>query len=167
MPGVADEAGLPHVELGTVTVPDYLDTTDIVRREAPNQVIASETGQWGERLSLGVTRALATDLAQRLPNIVIDRRRTYGRARRLFVDIDRFEIGEAGRCTLVASWRVTSPGDTGPVTSRRGTFVEAASSDSDAAAAQAMTLAIDQLAIQIAATLQASALQSGADGRRS
>jgi hypothetical protein len=27
-PGIKDEAGLPHIELKTVTVPDCLDTTD-------------------------------------------------------------------------------------------------------------------------------------------
>jgi uncharacterized lipoprotein YmbA len=155
--GVADEAGLPHIDLRTVTVPDYLDTTDIVRRKASNQVITSVTGQWGERLSLGVTRALANDLSKRLPNIVVDSRRSYTPARRLLVNVDRFEIGEDGRCTLTASWRLTSPGERSPANTERGTFVETATSSTDAAATQAMTLAIDQLASRIVATLTAPA----------
>ncbi len=155
-PGVADEAGLPHIELMTVTVPDYLDTTDIVRRAASNQVIASSTGRWGERVSLGVTRALAVDLARRLPNVVIESRSVYEPARRLLVDVERFEIDEDGRCTLTARWRVAALGDKVQSNSERGTFVEVATAKGDAAAALAMTSAIDRLATQVAATVETS-----------
>lgn len=155
-PGVADEAGLPHIELKTVTVPDYLDTTEIIRRTASNEVITSATGQWGERVSVGITRALAVDLARRLPNVVIESRRDYEPSRRLLVDVERFEIGEDGRCALTARWRVTSSDDKVGSNSERGTFIEVTTSNTDAAAVVAMTSAIDQLAGQIAVTVQAS-----------
>jgi uncharacterized lipoprotein YmbA len=155
-PGVTDEAGLPHIELKTVTVPDYLDTTEIMRRMASNEVVASPTGQWGERVSAGITHALAVDLARRLPTIVIDSRGTAESPRRLLVDVERFEIGEDGRCALTARWRVNSLRDKGDGESRRGTFIEEARSNTDAAAAVAMTSAIDQLARQIAFTVLAS-----------
>ncbi len=156
-PRIADEGGLPHIELMTVTVPDYVDTTDIVRRSGANEVITSSTGQWGERVSLGVTRALAIDLARQLPDVVIESREVYTPARRLLVDIERFEIDEDGRCTLTARWRVTSLDDKVQSNSEQGTFIEAATSKTDAAAAMAMTRAVDQLATQIAATVQAAA----------
>ncbi len=155
-PGVADEAGAPHIELKTVTVPDYLDTTDIVRRTGANEVITSATGRWGERVSLGVTRTLSGDLARRLPNVVVESRGAYEPSRRLLVDVERFEIGEDGRCTLTARWRVTSSGDKVQSSSERGTFSAAMTSNSDAAAALAMTSAIDQLSSQIAITVKAS-----------
>jgi len=155
-PGVADEAGLPHIELMTVTVPDYLDTTDIVRRSGANKVITSTTGQWGERVSLGVSRALATDLARRLPQVVIESRGTYAPSRRLLVNVERFEINEDGRCTLTARWRLASSGDTVQSESEQGTFVEATTSKTDAGVALAMTSAIDQLASEIAVTVQAA-----------
>jgi uncharacterized lipoprotein YmbA len=153
-PGLTDEAGLPHIELKTVTAPDYLDTTDIVRRTASNEVIDSATGRWGERLSLGVTRALAADLARKLPNIVIESRGAYEPSRRLLVDVQRFEIGEDGHCTLAARWRVTSADGKVSSASEQGTFTETMNSTTDAAAALAMTSAIDQLASQIAVTLR-------------
>jgi uncharacterized lipoprotein YmbA len=155
-PGVVDEAGALHIELKTVTVPDYLDTTDIVRRTAANEVTTSATGKWGERVSLGITRALAADLSRRLPNVVIESRGAYEPSRRLSVDVERFEIGEGGDCTLTARWRETSSGDKVQPNSDRGTFVETSTSRTDAAAAMAMTSAIDQLAGRIAVTLQAS-----------
>ncbi len=155
-PGVADEAGLPHIELKTVTVPDFLDTTDIVRRSGANETIASTTGQWGERVSLGVTHALAADLARRMPNFVIESRGAYEPARRLLVEVQRFEIGEDGLCTLTARWRIASADDKVRSNSEQGTFVVETTSKSDAAAASAMTSAIDQLAGQIAVTVQAA-----------
>ncbi len=160
--GVADEAGLPHIELKTVSVPDYLDTTDILRRTGANEVIRSPTGQWGERVSLGITRVLAIDLARRSPNVVIESRGTFEPSLRLLVDVERFEIGADGRCTLTARWRVAALGDKVQPNSERGTFVETATSQTDAAAALAMTSAIDQLARQITLTVQASVQRSGA-----
>ncbi len=155
-PGVTDETGLTHIELKTVTVPDYLDTTEIMRRAASNELVVSPTGQWGERVSAGITHALAIDLARRLPNSVIEIRGASESPRRLIVDVERFEIGEDGRCVLAARWRVTPSIDKGDQESRRGTFIEEAGSNTDAAAAVAMTSAIDQLARQIAVTVLAS-----------
>jgi uncharacterized lipoprotein YmbA len=152
-PGVVDEAGLPHLELKTVSVPDYLDTTDILRRSASNQVITSTTGRWGERLSLGITRALARNLAVRLPKMVIESRGAYEPARRLYVDVERLDVSEAGRCTLTARWRMTTADDKIPSNSEQGTFVADAASGTDAAASAAMTMAIDQLAGRIAITV--------------
>jgi uncharacterized lipoprotein YmbA len=139
--------------LKTVTVPDYLDTTDILRRSASNEVIASATGRWGERLSIGITRALAADLAARLPNVVIESRGVYEPARRLLVDVERFEIGESGRCTLTARWRVTTADNKVASDSEQGAFIVTATSTTDAAVTLAMTSAVDQLAARIAVTV--------------
>jgi uncharacterized lipoprotein YmbA len=140
----------------TVTVPDYLDSTDIIRRTASNEVITSENGRWGERVSLGITDALAADLARRLPKVVIENRSTLESPRRLIVDVARFEIGDDGRCIVAARWRIISA-DGKPLSNNAlGTFTGLASSGSDAAAAAAMTALIDQLAGQIALTVEAS-----------
>jgi uncharacterized lipoprotein YmbA len=91
-----------------------------------------------------------------LPNIVIESRGAYEPSRRLLVDVERFEIGVDGRCTLTARWRITSSGDKAPRDSERGTFVEVATPNTDAGAVKAMTSTIDQLARQIAVSVQAS-----------
>jgi uncharacterized lipoprotein YmbA len=155
-PGVTDESGLLHLELKTVTVPDYLDTTDILRRSASNAVITSETGRWGERVSLGITHALAIDLAKRLPNVVVESRGAYEPARRLLVDVERFEIGEDGRCTLIARWRITTADNKVDSKSESGAFIVAATARTDAAASMAMSSAIDELAARIALTVSGS-----------
>ena len=41
---------LPVVELKPVSLPDYLNSTDILLRDGQNELTASPTGRWGERL---------------------------------------------------------------------------------------------------------------------
>ncbi|MBV9247718.1 MAG: membrane integrity-associated transporter subunit PqiC [Acetobacteraceae bacterium] len=45
-------AGQPVLEVKPVTVPDYLDISDILTRRGDNSMTPSPTGRWGERLSL-------------------------------------------------------------------------------------------------------------------
>ena len=71
IPGVTSEAGLPVVELKPVSLPDYLDTTDIQLRDGQNELKSSATGRWGERLSVGIAAALREDLTKQVPGIVV------------------------------------------------------------------------------------------------
>src|SRR5580692_7400207 len=61
----------PIVELKPVRIPDYLDNKDIVVRRTGGQIIVSTTARWGERLSLGVTRAVSASLSARLPRLAV------------------------------------------------------------------------------------------------
>jgi uncharacterized lipoprotein YmbA len=152
-PGVLSETNLPIIELRTVAVPDYLDSSDILRRIGPNEVTASPTGRWGERLSVGLTQALATALSRRMPDAVIDTTPTAEPTRRLFVDIERFDIGLDGQCLLVAHWRVLPADSHTALASEQATFRETAVPADDAAIALAMTRAVDHLAEQIVLTM--------------
>jgi uncharacterized lipoprotein YmbA len=153
--GVSSEANRPVIELKTVSVPDYLDSTDILRRTGPNQVTASPTGRWGERLSLGLTDALASALSRRLPNLVVTTMPSTEPARRVFVDIERIDVDGAGQCLMTARWRISGKDGHGTVASEHGTFDQAAASIDDPALASAMTRLVDQLAEQVAATIAA------------
>jgi uncharacterized lipoprotein YmbA len=152
--GTTSEAGLPVVELKTVTVPDYLDSSDILRRSGANELIASPSGRWGERLSLGLTHALASSLARRLPHEVITTNAGAEPTRRLVVDVESFEIGADGGCLLSARWRFAAADGAAAAPGEHGSFSEAAGMSDDAAAAAAMSRAVDQLAEQIAATVR-------------
>jgi uncharacterized protein len=159
--GTWSEVGLPVIELKTVLVPDYLDSSDILRRSGANELIASPTGRWGERLSLGLTHALASDLAARLPHTVITTNPEAEPTRQLLVDVDNFEIDTDGACRLTARWRFaagngtpipSAAGNGTPIPSgEHGSFSETARSLDDGAIAAAMSRAVDQLAGQIAA----------------
>ncbi len=152
----AGAAGAPVIELRPVQVPDYLDSTDIVRRVGPNQVAPSPLGRWGERLSVGITRDLVATLSRRLPDLTIQARSAYAPSRRLSVAIDRFEIAPDGDCALAAHWRLTTADGKSLAPSDEGVFVETAISGTDASAAAAMTRAVDALSAQIAVTVRAA-----------
>jgi uncharacterized lipoprotein YmbA len=95
----------PEVQLQPVLVPDYLDTTDILIRTGPNEVKASATAQWAERLSEGIAHALRADLAARLPDSRIELSPpTDGAARQIRVTVDSLDMWPDGHCVLVAHW---------------------------------------------------------------
>ena len=163
-PGVVNESGRRVIELPTVALPDYLDSSDIVVRNGQNELIPSKTGRWGERLSIGITHALEVDLARRLPGVLVTHTGMSGQnSTSLLVNVEAFDVQPDGRCVLTARWML--PGDTGQsaTISQQGTFVTqaavtqgAASSAgtlSDAAIVSAMAAAINQLADHIASSV--------------
>jgi len=150
LPATTDQSGRPVIRLLPVSVPDYLDTRDIQLRSGQNEVTASSTGRWAERLSVGVTHALTAALTAHLPgaDIVADQP-DVPPAQRITVDVQTFEIRPDGHCLLTVRWVVAS-GDGGRVLRWvRASFVEQATDTSDAAVAAAMSRAIDRLAAQI------------------
>ncbi|HXP95470.1 MAG TPA: PqiC family protein [Telmatospirillum sp.] len=149
---VRSETGLPIAELKTVSIPDYLDSTDILRRTGPNEITASPTGQWGERLSRGLTDALASALSKRLPDLVVTTAPTATPAHRIFVDIESLDIGTEGRCLLEGRWRITDDNRQNSSTNGQGLFSETAASIDDSAVVMALTRIVDQLAEQVAKT---------------
>lgn len=148
--GVVVQSGRPVVRLLPVTVPDYLDTRDILSRDGRNELVASPTGLWAERLSVGMTHALAASLRTKLPDVVI----VAGQpdvppSRQIIVDVLAFEIGADGRCVLTAEGAIVS-GDGSKVLHRESdSFVEQAAQPGDANVVAAMTRAINRLALQI------------------
>jgi uncharacterized lipoprotein YmbA len=86
-----------------VSVPDYHDTQEILRRDRPNEVTVVPTGLWAERLSVSVIHALAAFLATHLPNVVTAQP-AIPPSRQIIVDVLTFEISADGRCLLDARW---------------------------------------------------------------
>ncbi|MCR6631440.1 MAG: PqiC family protein [Magnetospirillum sp.] len=152
-PGNAIQAGLPVVELKSVRVPDYLDTTDLVLYRN-GQVTFSQTGRWGERLSVGVTRTLAAGLASRLPGMRVTTAQPVERpARQILVDLESFEARADGRMVLVALWSIIDGAARRTLTAERSTVVVPVEGSGDAAVTAAMTRCIDDLAAQVAVGL--------------
>jgi uncharacterized lipoprotein YmbA len=142
----------PVVRLLPVSVPDYLDTREILRRDRSNELTASPTGLWADRLSVGMTQALAGFLTADLRGVVVVTGQPDAPpARQIMVDVLGFEIGPDGRCILNARWETVS-GDGGKLLRRENdSFVEQAAKSSDGSVVAAMTRAIDRLALQIVA----------------
>ena len=150
--GLSNETGRPVLDLRRVSLPDYLDTSDIQVRDGRNQLTPSATGRWGERLSVGITHALGEGLARRLPGVVVS---WNGGAsgQRLQVDVEAFDVSASGGCVLTARWTVRRDGQSTAGTVFRGTFVAQAANMADAAVVAAMGDAIEQLAAGIARSI--------------
>ncbi len=122
----------------------------------PNEVSASPTGQWGDRLSVGVTDALAARLNHLQSRILITTAQSQAATPQMLVQVVRFDVASDGGCTLVARWRVLAANHRTTLASEQGKFLAVAVSKGDAATAGVMTQVIDQLAGAIAATLAAT-----------
>ena len=148
------QTGLPVIEIKRVQLPDYLDTTDILERRG-NQLIPSSTGRWGERLSVGMTRAMIDSLAARLPRMVVTATPPAGRpARQILVDVAAFELRPDHEVVLVARWTITDGTTRQELTARQATLVEAIEGTGDSAVVSAMSHAIGDLAEQVAAGIE-------------
>jgi uncharacterized lipoprotein YmbA len=141
----------PVIELAMVRIPDYLDSTELLVRDG-NQLIASKSGRWGERLSVGVTRALAAFLAARLPNIVVTTTPPLKpSARQLLVDVSAFEARSDHQVVLVARWTMADGSGHKALRSTQAVVVEPVNSVADTDVVTGMSQALDDLAGQIAA----------------
>jgi len=148
----------PVLRLERVLVPDYLDTTDILTRAGEHELRSSQTGQWGERLSLGITHALRADLAVRLPTrIVAGTQPTDKTVRQILVSVDTFDVWADGHCILTANWSLLEKDERDAVLTEHGAFTALAASGGipgDATVIAAMANAVSQLADRIASTVK-------------
>lgn len=153
--GVVPESGRPIVELKPVSLPDYLDTSDILIRNGLNELTVSPTARWGERLSIGVTHALAGALVTRLPGMTVVTTSVHRQPVRLvLVDIESFDIFPDGRSVLIARWTIEGPDRRAPAIIERGSVTtHAVGGLSDAAIVAAMAEAIEKLAGHVAAAV--------------
>jgi uncharacterized lipoprotein YmbA len=163
-----DSASGPVVQLRRVLVPDYLDTTDILERVGQYRLKSSSTGRWGERLSLGMTHALGSDLAIGLPT----NRVTFGHpaeksVRQIVVSVDRFDVWGDGHCVLTANWSILESHSGAVLTEGRGKFVTTPvrnATPGDGAVVAGMADAVSQLADSITLAFKGLPPQSNMHG---
>jgi uncharacterized lipoprotein YmbA len=110
------------IAVGRVTIPDELDTGDIVVRDG-STLRRSTRGRWGSRLSLGITDRLTDRLAQRRRDaLVTDRPLTETPSYRVLVNIARLDVSADGTATLDADWLILPRDSSVPTVRDRGHF---------------------------------------------
>ena len=144
---------LPVVEVNRVQLPDYLDTTDILERSG-NQLVPSSTSRWGERLSVGMARALVASLASRLPDLVVTATPVGRPARQILVDVAAFESRPDRRVVLVARWTILDGATRQVLTAEQVSLVEAIEGKGDDWLVAAMSRAVDDLAGRVASGIE-------------
>jgi uncharacterized lipoprotein YmbA len=142
------------LQLQRVLVPDYLDTTDILLRVGTHELHESTSGRWGERLSLGITRALRADLAGQLALDVTSASEPGANfARQILVNVDAFDVWNDGRCVLIADWTILDTDRRAVLATGRGAFVTPpirGRNPSDGEIVTGMADAVEQLSASIA-----------------
>jgi len=112
----AGAASGPIVEVGPVTVPDYLERPQVVTRLSSNELRLSESHQWAEPLEQNVARVIVENLSAALNServVFYPAKQSAGVKYRVVVRILGFDAGEDGATVLEALWRVTdSKGET-------------------------------------------------------
>lgn len=154
--GISTVTAEPTLQLQPVTVPDYLDTSDLLLRSGQNELKASATGRWAERLSEGLNHALQADLAVRLQrDQVTAAPPTLKTARQIQVNLEAFDVRPDGRCVMAVTWTILDKDNQSVLISERGSFIGSARNASgnvgDADIVSAMAAATGQLADAIAA----------------
>ena len=148
------QSGLPIVELKRVQLPDYLDTTDIVERKG-SELVSSSTGRWGERLSIGVNRALITSLAARLPRMVVTATPPVERPTwQILVDVAAFEARADHNVVLVAHWSIVDGARRQIHIAEETSLVEPINGTGDNAIVEAMSHVLEELAQRLAVAIE-------------
>lgn len=147
----ADNA-TPTVSVGRVTLPDYLDTQDMMLRDG-NRIVRSQNGRWASRLSQGATDLLAAKLGQAWPHTFVTSQPQSGTAEtRLSITISRLDITRDGHGALDADWTITPSDEHRPVLRGRAGFNAAGNVATDSDNATLTENLLDQLASRIAST---------------
>ncbi len=145
------------VEVKPVRLPEYLDTRELVVRSG-NQLLPSKTGQWAERLSVGMTRALALSLGMQLPDVAVLTANPVERPTwQVWVDVTAFEAKIDRQVVLAARWTITDGIGRSSLLSEDTVRMEPTESMGDAAVVNAMNRAVEVLARQIAAGIKRQA----------
>jgi len=156
--GVRDNTGRQVIEIKPVLIPDYLDNTDLMLRSGTHELKPSQTGMWGERLSVGFTQALTGALAKRVSTAAVLSRPPAGRPDiQILVDVTGLQAGAGGDTVLTAHWNVLRlSGSAAPrsVASAQGNFIASGDGFGDKATVAAISKTIDQLADRIAIDLR-------------
>lgn len=145
-----------------VSVPQYLDRTDIVERTSANEVRPIYSAQWGESLAVTATQAVSDNLAAMLPSD--DVMMLPSRSRRSFdyqvnLDLTRFESDPQGVSTLAGRWSILDSNGTERA-SGRVFRSEPAGADGYAAMAAAMSRNLAAVSGEVADALRRLSAES-------
>jgi uncharacterized lipoprotein YmbA len=98
--------GAVVIQVVRVTLPDELDSQDIVYRDG-DILHRSQVGRWASRLSLGITDRVTERLAARRPDALVTAQPPAAApAYRVVINISRLDVTGAGSATLDADWTI-------------------------------------------------------------
>lgn len=153
-PSTAPATARPGLTIGVgpVRLPEYVDRPEIVIRRNAYAVDLAIFDNWAAPLDDRFPEVLILDLAAQLPAdqvIVFPPRLPTPVDVQVEVSVNQFDVDTAGTATLIAEWRLRSPGGQ-PLPQTGRTRVTATATD---ASMQAKVAALSQTVVQLSAEL--------------
>jgi uncharacterized lipoprotein YmbA len=165
-PATASQMNTPTVEVRPAKVPDYLDTTGIVTRGAGGLIVLSQSGRWGERFSVGLTRAVAAALTRKLPDLAVTMSARWSEPRwQVGIELEAFDVQPAGSSSLAATWTVLEVQHRRKLAEERVVLTANGTYRTDAEVVVVMDRQVNELAERIAVSLAPIAGVSPRGGR--
>jgi uncharacterized lipoprotein YmbA len=152
----------PSIAIGVnpTSLPDYLDRSEIVVRDGPNEIRLMDSDRWAERLSLNVSRVVASNLAALLPAASLVVLPTRGGGATDFdvnLDLIAFEADPRGNCTISGRWIISNFASRTEIAGGKIAVNESAGGSGDyAAVAAAMSRGLAKVSGDIATAIKAT-----------
>jgi len=153
------EPGGIAVGVGPVTIPSYLDRSEMIVREGQNQIRIDSRHYWGAPLKDEVQRVLGENLARLLRT---ERVATWPWSKnadialRVSVQLLQFEPVAGRGVVLVARWQLLSPDAANTLFVRQSEIVEPVAAAGPGPQAESMSRALGTLAGEIAAAIRSA-----------
>jgi uncharacterized lipoprotein YmbA len=158
----AREAGTVSIGVGPVSMPGYLNRSQILTRTGRDQLELGMFHRWAEPLEDGIVRILAEEIGARVPTERIATFPWRGEVARILdyrvvVGVVRFDGRTGGDVTLDTRWRILGR-DGGELAFGRSTVSEAVAGTGYEPMVAAMTRAVMTFGHEIAAEIRAMPL---------
>lgn len=145
------------IGVGPISLPNYLDRPEIVRRATANQFQFAEYDRWGEPLGDVFPRVLAENLSELLATdrvFLLPQRRATTIDYQVEVQVTRFDADVGGPAILAARWEIYDD-DGKSLFIDRSTFTETVDGEDYGAVATAMSQTVAALSREIATAITA------------
>jgi hypothetical protein len=155
--GPAPSGGGAGIGVGPVSLAEYIDRSNLVMAESPNQLGVAEDHRWAGDLSAAIARVTATNLGRRLHtgNVRTYPWRNDGEiSYQVTLDIRQLHGGADGYAVIEAGWRAYALPERRLKVSRTFVDREALESDGYQALVAAQSRLLSRLAGDIAAGLR-------------
>lgn len=157
----------PHIGVGPVSFPKYLDRPQIITRTKSAEIYMAETERWAEPLQENFTRVLAENLSRLLgtAHISIEPSRSRGEINfRVTADVLQFDADDSGYVILIAYWNVQDR-DNNSLTGMHKSDIRLPVPDRDdrSGVVNQLSLAVGRLASEMAEVLSRVSTQTDED----
>jgi len=146
------------VLIGPITLPAYLDRTQMVTVAGKHELVLEEFNRWAEPLKDNFYRVLMEDLSSLLNTSEVyayDRDGAPTADYQVFIDVTRFDSIAGGDAVLTAFWTVSGKESSSPGTKRKSVFRKAVPSTGITGVVEAQNQTLTELSREIAKTIQA------------